>query len=381
VIVYESDSAGFSEIFLECPYDFCTPLRLSYSSGFCTMPAIVVDDSGGVHVVWQYNLLGNSEIYYYYSSSYCVPGTSINLSHSSMIYDTYPTISIFNGQQVHVLWRSEDPPCETPYSIRHAYLSDRIWSAHEAIAYDWMHLDHPSLDYCHGEDSLSACWENRGDAFFYGGNGGGDSTTGFSGYPVVSTVGLTWSYLYWEDNSDDREDIMAQNYYDGLSPHHWTSYKFRDVYDDVEVHYPSVSNCCVIWTQGSDAPYEVRFRYEEYPTAVEEFQVQPTEYSITAYPNPFNHATTITFEFNNPAYLQIYSSPRITMLADWQVKIYDLAGHIISEFHGNLHPSNHNLPNHEEILWAPEPTVPTGIYIIRADFGDIQLSKRVIFAK
>ena len=363
IVVYESDSAGNSEIFVENPFDRCIPQRISHTAGNSILPAIVVDRDGGIHIVWQEDTPGNSEIYYYFASSYCPPADSetINLSCTETIYDRYPSISIYNGDEVHVIWERDDPPCETPYSIAHRYLRDGVWSGLELLDYDWHPLHHASLDYCHGEDSLSAAWEHSDSAIFYGGNGGGFPTTGESRYPVVSTVGYTWSYLYWEDNSDGYDDILAHLYY---SMSGWSSYKFRD-YCDEKVRYPNTSGCYVIWTQGDSAPYEVMFSCEDYPIGVEEDKDLPQCFAINCFPNPFN------------------SSCVITAPAGAEIEIYDLRGTLRLRSVPDapvIEPAE--MTATRTFIWTPDETIASGIYLVRVRTEDgQQMTKRIVLVK
>ncbi|MBN2541850.1 T9SS type A sorting domain-containing protein [bacterium] len=350
VIVYRADSAGKGDIFVDSPMDFCLPTRVSYTPDNSTLPAVVLDSSFGVHIVWQEDMPGNSDIFYYYSDNYCNPGVSINLTHSDGVFDSYPSISIFNGNEVHVIWRRDDPPCETQYSICHCYLKDGVWSSVDAIAYDWRHLDHPSLDYCHGEDSLSAAWESLEEAYFYQGNeGGGYSTPGQSLYPVVSTVGRVWSYLYWEDSTPGHEDIYAHLFY-----FFWRwDYNFRDFWD-VKVRYPSTSGCYVIWTQGDSAPYDVMFGCEGYPTDIRENPVMPEKIELRCYPNPFN--STLLIE-----------APRKST-----VRITDLAGRVV--FTGSIIDDT-------TIKWIPTESQSGGVYIVRTHNDEISQSSKVVYLK
>ncbi|OYD16049.1 hypothetical protein CH333_04430 [candidate division WOR-3 bacterium JGI_Cruoil_03_44_89] len=332
VVSQGNDTSGFGDIFLKCPLDWCIPQLICRTSGHSTLPSIAIDDSGQMHIVWQDDTPGDCEIYYccaYYDTAV---SEVLNLSNHSHAADMYPSVSIFNGDEVHVIWERYDSLIYCPYSIVHRYLDNGIWSDEECLAgCSGIPFHHPSLDYSHGEDVLSAAWEDsslgKSDAFFYGGNGGGWPTQGDSRYPVVSTVGGTWSYVYWEDNSDGYEDIYAHNYY-FMQGGWYRSYKFRDVFGDENMHYPSVANCNVVWTQGDSAPYSVMYLYEGYPIGVEENQSYKSNMpKIKACPNPFSTTTAITLS----GYQATMSNSSIARSPDSQIalNIYDLSGRLI----------------------------------------------------
>ncbi len=326
-VVSEGDSGGKGEIFLKCPFDYCCPQRISHTPGHSTLPAIIIDDSRNMHIVWQDDTPGNWEIYYccaYYDTAV---SDTINLSNFSNGSDMYPSISIYNGNEVHVIWERYDPTIDCPYSIVHKYLSDGTWSEEEFLAGPTgIPLHYPSLDFSHGEDSLSAAWEDsssgKSDAYFYKGNEGeGWPTTGDSKHPVVSTVGKTWSYVYWEDNSDGYNDIYGHFYY-SMTPEGWCgSRKFRDVFGDEDMHHPSVANCYVVWTQGNSAPYKVMFRNEGYPIGVEERNRKLQNAKLEVYPNPFTQTAVIRVQG-----LVVSERQKISL------QIYDLSGRLVRTF-------------------------------------------------
>ncbi len=320
-VVSRGDSVNTGEIFLRNPFDYCVPERISYTPGHSTLPAIAIDTFGNKHIVWQDNTPGNWDIYYACASSTNVTDT-LNLSNDSLSSDMYPSISVFNGNELHVIWERYEPLSESPYSIVHRYLKEDVWSDKEFLAEPtYIPLHHPSLDFSHGEDSLSATWEDssegKSDAYFYGGNGGNLPTLGNSRYPVISTMGKIWSYLYWEDNSDGVDDIYARTYYFTTG---WGFYKFREIYADEDMRYPSVSDCYVVWTQGDSPPYKVMFVDEGLPCGVEGPE-SPASLELKVFPNPFTQRTTINLS----------SSAK----ENFQLRVYDITGQLIRALPAN----------------------------------------------
>ncbi len=318
-VVSQGDSGDRSDIFLKCPLDYCLPQRLSYTEGHSTLPAIVIDSSGAMHVVWQDDTEGNWEIYYC-CAEYCTSvGEVVNLSDHSDASDTYSSIGIYHGDEVHVVWERCDTLVDCPYSIVNRYLVDGVWSDERLLAEcTGIPLHHPSLDFSHGEDLLSAAWEDSSlgtsDAYFYGGNGGGFLTSGDSRYPVISTMGTVWSYLYWEDDSDGRDDIYFHQYYMGTD---WTQYSLRDWYEDEEMHYPNVANGYMVFTHGESPPWEVVFHHYGYPIGVEEALSRlPAILRFEACPSAFDNGWDIRYILGESA--------RVSLM------IYDTAGRLIS---------------------------------------------------
>ncbi len=363
VVSEGDDTSGMGDIFLKCPLDWCTPQRICGTPGHSTHPAIAIDNSGSMHIVWQDDTPGNCEIYYCCAHYDTAVGEVLNLSNLEHASDRYPSISIYSGDEVHVIWERYDSLIDCPYSIVHRYLDNGIWSDEEVLAgCSASPLHHPSFDYSHGEDELSAAWEDsslgKSDAFFYGGNGGGWPTQGDSRYPVVSTMGETWSYVYWEDNSDGMDDIYAHNYY-FMQGGWYCSYKFRDVFGDEDMHYPNVSNCHVVWTQGNSAPYRVMYLYEGYPIGVEEDYVNSIALELKAYPNPFRKRTTIDIR------QQTTDRNKRSTVSGLQssVCIYDLSGRLVRSF-----PLPSSLFSPHSIIWDGKDMageeVQAGVYFL-----------------
>lgn len=344
-VVSEGDSAGLREIFLMNPFSWGVPLRISNTLGHSTLPAIAIDPSGNKHIVWQDSTPGNWDIYYACVNSTTVSDT-VNLSNDSLSADMYPSISIFNGNEVHVIWERYEAICESPYSIVHRYLSNDVWANLEFLAEPtYTPLHHPSLDFSHGEDSLSAAWEDGTsgtlDAYFYGGNGGNLPTSGDSRYPVISTMGGIWSFLYWEDNSDGCDDIYARTYYVTGG---WQTYKFRESYSNENMRYPSVADCYVVWTEGDSAPYKIMFANEGLPCGVEDREM-PKTLELKAFPNPFTENITVLL----PS----------TAEENFRLRIYDITGTLIRTL-----PANHRT---WDGINSKGETSQSGIYILKVN--------------
>jgi len=111
-------------------------------------------------------------------------------------------------------------------------------------------------------------------------------------------------------------------------------------------------------------------------TAIDEFSpsAKPAVFAISAYPNPFNSAVTITVgEGLRPS----------------RVEIYDINGRIVAK----IIPPSPPFTRGEEVdtplskgdlgglVWQPGPSLGSGVYLVRASFGDESVSKRVVYLK
>ncbi len=279
-------TSGFWDIYYDCLNDSLPPIKISQGLRDSYFPDLVVESNNKVHIVWE----EANQIYYrsyengYLSDTFRLNDISPNAVHS------YPSISIFlPDDRIYVLWDCYNPDSYSPYQIHYRYKENDTWFPTNTMA-DYLAQRHSSIDFSHGEDSISFCFEDsipgNLDTRFVGGNGGGYSTPGRSTYPVISTVGITYSYLFWEDNSSGYPDIYFHLYY--CMTGWWDSGSLRSEFNiDEPVYYPSASGAYLIWTQGHSPPYKIGFANWGYPIGTR--QMEQTHLQFRAYPNPFHY--------------------------------------------------------------------------------------------
>jgi len=395
VIAYQADSGGLSEIFLECPYDYGIPTRISFTHGNSVYPAIVVDDTAAVHVVWQENYGGFSDIYYYEASTYSdYPGSVTEaLTTSPTAYDRYPSISIFadsccGAERVHVLWETEDPPSDTPYRINHAIRVGSVFAPTDMIDCHWTFLGNPSLDYCHGEGGFSAAWERATEINFIPADSNW-STYATSNRPVISSM-PGYDYFYWEVDSAAMQDIYYDHCYYGYHVLRW-GYKFCDCIADEPPKYPSANGCAAIWTEGKTAPFEVKFVYNGYPIGIDESPSRPEHFTVSAFPNPFNSAVRISVgEGLVPSCIEIFdiAGRRVETLRSSATSL-EKGGKENTPLIKGV-PENDNSPLNKGgcpegtggiLTWQPANNIGSGVYLVRAKVSGESVSKRIVYLK
>lgn len=314
------------EIYYDCLDDWSPPQNISQSPTNSVLPDLVVDSLGIVHIAW----VDVDQIFYrtYHNG---VLGDTVCLSGygSTLATYSYPSMSIFlPNHRVYVVWECYDPQCYSPYQIHYRYKDDNIWSMTNVWAH-YLPMRHPSIDFSHGSEwtleELSLCYEDstsgNSEATFFGGNGGGLSTPGRSTYPVISTVGSTWSYLFWQEDSAGQADVYCQLYYFMAG---WTDYYLRDFFNIQEsVRYPNTCGAYLVWTQGDSVPYSIYFADFGYPIGIRETQ-QAQIMTAFAQPNPFSQMTDIKY--------LITDRLRHTPDEKSGLKIYNSIGQLVKDF-------------------------------------------------
>lgn len=345
------------DVYYDCLDDWAPPTNISESAGNSTHPDVVLDDHQTAHIVWTEEIGGYCYIYY----RTCIgsmPGDTMRLSDSGSAEATYsyPSTSILGpNSRVYVAWDCLDTASYSPYQIHIRYKQGSTWSVVNSYAH-YLPMRHSSLDYGHGGmETLSFCYEDSTsgnlEATFEGGSGGGYPTEGRSEYPVVSTVGDVWSYLYWQEDSAGYEDICYHFYYFMTG---WNRGSVRSLFSITEpIHYPSCCGAYLVWTQGTTPPYSIFFADFGYPIATNETNEAQLSMPLIR-PNPFAERVTVTWSSQN----------REAQSA----VIYDVSGRIIKL----LKPqqgSNHELSATWQGRDEAGNRVPAGIYLCVLNTG------------
>jgi len=82
---------------------------LAWTSGQSVRPAIAIDSTDNIHVVWQDDSSGNSEIYYKRSKDGGATWSAIQNLSSTLGGSMCPAVAIGSGDNVHIVWQDSTP--------------------------------------------------------------------------------------------------------------------------------------------------------------------------------------------------------------------------------------------------------------------------------
>ena len=108
----------------------------------------------------------------------------------------------------------------------------------------------------------------------------------------------------------------------------------------------------------------------------------PEEQSLNVFPNPFNSACRITVE---QTFLSVQNGQ--TGMSDLPtVEIFDINGRMVAEIPvNNPDPSANGrgdrAPTNETVIWTPDKSIGSGIYLVRARFSGESIAKRIVYLK
>jgi hypothetical protein len=359
------DSVGGQfDIFYDRIGDTMPPINVSQSSYNSIRPDMAVHVSGAIGITWTEEVGGKGNVYYRQFGE--------NLSDTVRLSDRGdnrgPSICYFNSMTTpHVLWSCYDSASATPYAIlRRSRPYD--WSSIDTLAKNYRPLRHSAFDILLYAEPVSACWEDSSsgnlEAFFYQGNPGGNMATyGRSQYPVISTIGSTWSYLFWAEDSAGYRDIFYNLYYNGS----WYAHgSLRQRFNITQpVRFPSCSGAYLIWTQGAAPPYDLYFADFGYPIGIAERGDDPRDNFLLGLnmPNPTDAPVRITYFLPQEATVSI--------------TIYDLTGQAVKTITSlRLAPGDH--ATSWDLKDLKGKLVPAGVYFCRLDAGAYTKTGKIV---
>ena len=105
-------------------------------------------------------------------------------------------------------------------------------------------------------------------------------------------------------------------------------------------------------------------------SAIHQFE-KPSKVKLESFPNPFNSAVSITAPEGTAIEIFDVNGRRIDVIPDPDRESRGAAKNLDSRFHGN----------DRTFIWRPDESLGSGIYLVRASFGDESVSKRVVYLK
>jgi len=292
---FPDTSSGTWEVYYRNLEYRMMPVNVSTTNGQSMHPDVRADDIA--HVVWEEWSYDPPRILYRTCDENGLIGDPVLVSDDdTTVACGFPSIEKYGGRLC-VLWQACDSASYAPYSIRRRWCDGGVWMPVETLAMGPRVLRHPSLDIGSQGEVFAGAWEDSSsfylEAHFEGGNpGGGVHTSGRSTWPVYSNLGHIWSYLFWEEDEFNEQDILRQTYYFG-----WGSVRsLRQEHSiDQNLHCPSALRDIGVWTAGDSAPCVLMWEVFGLPIGVAEEPRLRTGGTCVVAPNPGRGPVTFRF--------------------------------------------------------------------------------------
>ncbi len=304
-VVWQNEQGGFYEIFYKHSIDgglnWSADTSLTNVAADLWNPSIALNGSA-VHLVWEDERQGNSEIYYKSSMDGGLNwGADIRLTVD--VADSWnPSVAVF-GSVVHVVWYDfRDGNWEIYY--KQSTDGGLTWGADIRMTTNTSVSRYPCVAV--SGSVVHVLWHDDRDGsyqtYYKRSNDGGASWgldtrlstgTGGSFYPCLAVSG-SYVHAVWFDQRDGNYEIYYKNSMDGGIS--WGP-DVRLTNEPAFSFYPSVavsgSFVHVVWKDMRDGNYEIYYKRDSTGNSVGVSEISFNENTFQIYPNPFINEITI----------------------------------------------------------------------------------------
>jgi hypothetical protein len=200
--------------------------RITWNPGTSNHPAVALDSLDHLHLVWFDNTPGNDEIYYKRSEDGGNSWTANQRLTWTSGFSQYPAIAVDPSNHLHVVWEDSQPGNSELYHMT-SEDGGASWSSPERITWTSGHSAYP----CVAADStgdLHLTWVDETplnyEVYYKRSDDGGDTWT--DGQRITWTSGSDYSpgvvcdsavglYLFWCDNTSGLYEVYAKKSEDG----------------------------------------------------------------------------------------------------------------------------------------------------------------------
>ena len=253
--------------------DWSTAKRLTWTPGESHLPAIAMDSSNVIHVVWYDNTPGNYEIYYKHSAN---GGTTWSVAKRltwTSGLSSAPALAVDSGDVIHVVWQDNTPG---NYEIYYKRSEDggTTWSASKRLTWTSQGSHLPVIGIDSG-DTIHVVWSDdtpgNADIYYKSSVDGGTTwsaskrltwTSGKSSSPAMAIGAGDDIHIVWDDNTPEYGDIYYKGSTDGGST--WSATK-RITWTSDKTHSPAIAmdssgTIHVIWEDSTPGNLEIYYK-------------------------------------------------------------------------------------------------------------------------
>ena len=248
-------------------------VRLTWNSGYSSLPCIAKDSGNGVHVVWSDSSPGNYEILYKKSTDGGTSWSSISRLSWNNYNSTYPAVAVDLSNGIQVVW-SENRSGNVEIMHKRSTNGGTSWSALTRLTWSVENSDFPSI--ASNSSYVHVVWQDSSpgnyEIFYkyssdYGSTWSGLSrltwNEGASIYPKIATDTGYRIHLVWVDQTAGNNEIFYKRSTDGGST--WSAVT-RLTWNSGLSMYPVVTpdvnvGIHIVWANWTDDNHEIYHKY------------------------------------------------------------------------------------------------------------------------
>jgi len=279
-VVWDDNSAGDTEIYFRASYDagesWEPTKRLTWNAGGSYTPAITVDPSGSIYVVWCDDTPGNYEIYCRKSSDEGAtwgPTSRLtwNLGHS-----LYPAIAADLTNNIHVVWQ-DDTMGNYEVNYRKSTDGGATWGATKRLASTPGNSQNVAIATAAMDSGvgLHVVWQDEtpglAEIYYTGSSDGGETwsaakrlswNSAESYDPAIAVDSKKQVHVFWSDAMPGNYEILYGKSKDGGAT--WTPTR-RLTFNADGSYEPAAAldgagNPYIVWNQGTLSNTEIYFK-------------------------------------------------------------------------------------------------------------------------
>jgi len=246
--------------------------RFTWTSGGSFHPAMAVDISGHLHVVWE-DSPGMRDIYYRKSTDAGVTWTPSRRITWNYDVSTYPDIAVDSSGHLHVVWYDTTPGNPEIY-YKKSTDGGATWTANRRLTWTSAYSRYPAIAVA-SSGHLHLVWEDQSsghsDMYYKKSTDGGTTWTASrritwtsSDYmePAITVDSSNNPHVVWNADSTGNEEIYYKKSTDGGAA--WTAGK-RLSLNSGESHFPTVAaglagDLHVVWYDNTPGNEEIFYK-------------------------------------------------------------------------------------------------------------------------
>lgn len=225
-MVWQDQKSGNTEIFYKRSTNggnsWSATTRLSWSAGNSNRPFIAADPGGGIHVAWPDDTPGNKEIYYKRSANGGVTWSALTRLTWNSGDSISPSIAAYSSIGIVIAWEDDTPGKGEIFSKRSTD-GGATWTGFARLTWNTENSTHPSIAADTGA-GIHLAWHNylsgNNDIYYKSSPNGGVSWSApirvtwkayWAGSPILDTDSGDGIHIVWQDLVSSYHEIYYKN--------------------------------------------------------------------------------------------------------------------------------------------------------------------------